>query len=225
MINTPIFQFRCRSKSCVLILTLLFWRPILSAQTNQKAEDVIDATIRYYQGFDDISANFTYRDQLKNSDVINHQMMGTIFMKDSLFVVSMDGLEMRSDGLDIYTITSENREVYRSSIRDSEQLPFHLLNLLSYLQTHFEARVDLDENDFNDQTHYITLTPHHQTESIDAIFLMIDRKTSELLTLRMAYSDHTISSISFDNHIYNRGLATDFFVFNPDDYPDYTIIE
>ncbi len=223
-LNHPTFQFRCGFKRCIWILILLFWRPILSAQTHQKADDIIGATIDYYHEFDDISVNFTYRDSSNNSDGINNPIMGSIFMKDSLFVVSIDGLEMRSDGLDLYTITSENREVYRSSIHDSEQLPFHLLTLLSYLQNNFKAHLDHPEHDLNDQ-HYIVLTPYDEIESIEAVFLMIDQNTHELFMLRMMYSDNTSSSIAFDNYVYNRGLSTDFFVFNPDDYPNYILIE
>lgn len=209
----------------MMLLMMILSHSKSCAQKDQRADYLMVSLINYYRGFDDISVNFTYREKLGNSALINSEIMGSLFMKDSLFVVSIPGLEMRSNGMDIYTITSENQEVYRSSISESEQIPFHLLNLLSYLQNHFEARSDITENRLDRKIVYIKLTPLHPIDSMETVLLGIDDTTNELSSLIIENSDNIDISMSFDEHAYNQGLDADFFVFNLDDYPDYTIIE
>ncbi len=195
------------------------------AQKEQRANDLLTSLIQYYKDFDDITVHFTYQEKLKNSVSTNSEITGSLTMKDSLFIVTIPGLEMRSDGIHVYTITPEIQEVYRSPISESEQIPFHLLNLLSYLQSHFETQSDITEHRLNRKINYIKLTPLDTLDSIESILLGMDPITNELLTLVIESTDNIKTSMFFNHYVYNQGLSSDFFAFNPNKFSDYTIIE
>ena len=198
---------------------------ILSGQQENKATQIVVSLIEHYDSFDNISAKFTYQERMKYSAESTNEILGFITMQKNLYVVSIPNLELRFDGKYLYTISSENKEVFRSENTGEEYIPFHLFNLLSYLQENYVASMDIIQNFQDQRLQFINLEPTATAGNIESVLLGINTDSDELVSITMESTAQQLTQITFSDYTYNRGLTSDFFAFQRENYPGYIIIE
>lgn len=208
-----------------LFLSILFFgfTLSLSAQNDQKANEMIEAILEKVKSYDNISIEFNY--VLENlSENIKQETRGDVTIKDDLYVLNLMGTTRIFDGEKIYTIIPEDEEVIISNYDDQDENEITPSKMLTFFEEGYTYEMDIVQNYKGRKIQFLKLTPNGNTnEEISEVLLGVDQQTLHIHTLIQVQDNGTRTQIQVKSFKKNQPLSQSHFKFNEDKYSSYYI--
>ncbi|MEO9893966.1 outer membrane lipoprotein carrier protein LolA [Aurantibacter sp.] len=199
-----------------LFLILVTITTVASAQSADKAKNLLDEVYNKVKSYDNIAVDFKY--SLHNAEAdINQETRGDVTMKGDKYIANFFGATQMYDGKKVYTITPENEEV---SIEDKSDDPnaFSPSELLTFYKQGQTYSWDIEQNVQGRKIQFVKLTPIDTDSEIASQLLGIDIETKHIHKLIMTGKNGTKTTIIVNSFKTNLPLSETLFTFDEGKY-------
>jgi len=205
----------------IIIIGLLF-EGLLHAQSDKKAEQLLENVINKTASYDNLKAELSYTMVNREMD-INEKKSGVIYVKGDSYRIEMEGQIIISDGATVWTFIVDSDEVMVSDVDEGDE-SISPNKILTTYNANYKAKFDSDNKYKNSDLKMINLKPN-EGKQFEKLSLLVNEKSLNL----ESFSVYDKSGNVFTYHIINLQpnieLPENTFIFNPDDYPDVDIID
>ena len=116
---------------------------ILTAQSDKKAEELLEKVINKMAAYENFKAELSYTMVNKEMD-IDEKKTGVIFVKDDSYRIEMEGQVIISDGTTIWTYIQDSEEVMISDV-EAEEESISPSKILTTYNEDYKAKFDVDK--------------------------------------------------------------------------------
>ena len=210
----------------LLLITLIFFLSTPSwSQTSLEAKDLLGKASKKLDSYNSFELEFSY--VLNNRiEQINQESKGKVTVSGDRYKLNfLDAIQL-FDGKTIYTIVPENEEITLiKPTDDDEDFIFNPTNLLSFYKEGYDYHWDISQKIKGKNIQFIKLMPTVDDSNIKSILVGIDIFENHIYRLIEVGLNGTITTLTINSMEINKKLSSDFFVFDPSDYPNYYINE
>ena len=208
----------------LLLVTLIFFLSTHSwSQTSLEAKDLLEKASGKLDSYISFELEFSY--VLNNRiEQINEESKGKVTVSGDRYKLNfLDAIQL-FDGKTIYTIVPENEEITLiKPTDDDEDFIFNPANLLSFYKEGYDYHWDISQKIKGKNIQFIKLMPTVDDSDIKSILVGIDTYENHIYRLIEVGLNGTITTLTINSMEINEKLSSDFFVFDPSDYPNYYI--
>ena len=208
-----------------LIILIFFHSISLWSQTSLEAKDLLEKASKKLDSYISFELEFSY--VLSNRiEQINQESKGKVTVSGDRYKLNfLDAIQL-FDGKTIYTIVPENEEITLiKPTDDDEDFIFNPTNLLSFYKEGYDYHWDISQKIKGKNIQFIKLMPTADDSDIKSILIGIDTYENHIYRLIEVGLNGTITTLTINSMEINKKLSSDFFVFDPSDYPNYYINE
>ena len=209
-----------------LLITLIFFLSTLSwSQTSIEAKNLLEKASKKLDSYISFELEFSY--VLNNRiEQINQESKGKVTVAGDKYKLNfLDAIQL-FDGKTIYIIVPENEEITLIKPADEEEdFMFDPTNLLSFYKKGYDYRWDISQKIKGKNIQFIKLIPRVDDSDIKSILVGIDTYENHIYRLIEVGLNGTVTTLTINSIEINKKLSSDFFVFDPSDYPNYYINE
>ena len=210
----------------LLLITLIFFLSIPSwSQSSIEAKNLLEKDSNKLDTY--ISFEFEFSYVLNNrTELINEESKGKVTVSGDRYKLNfLDAIQL-FDGETIYTIVPENEEITLIKPKDDdEDIMFNPTNLISFYKKGYDYHWDISQKIKGKNIQFIKLIPTVDDSDIKSILVGIDTYENHIYRLIEVGLNGTITTLTINSMEINKKLSSDFFVFDPSDYPNYYINE
>ena len=210
----------------LLLITLIFFLSIPSwSQSSIEAKNLLEKASKKLDSY--ISFEFEFSYVLNNrTELINEESKGKVTVSGDRYKLNfLDAIHL-FDGEPIYTIVPENEEITLIKPTDDEgDIMFNPTNLISFYKKGYDYRWDISQKIKGKNIQFIKLIPTDDDSDIKSILVGIDTYENHIYRLIEVGLNGTVTTLTINSMEINKKLSSDFFVFDPSDYPNYYINE
>jgi outer membrane lipoprotein-sorting protein len=195
---------------------------ILNAQSDKKAEELLEKVVNKTASYENLKAELAYT-------MVNHEMdidekkSGIIYLKGDSYRIEMEGQIIISDGATIWTFIIDADEVMVSDVDESDE-SISPNKILTTYNEDYKAKFDSDNKYKNSDLKLINLKPNEGNQ-FERMSLLVNENNLSIEN----FSVYDMSGNVFTYHIINLQPNIDLpdttFTFNPEDYPDVDVID
>lgn len=208
------------------LITLIFFLSIHSwSQSSIEAKNLLEKASKKLDSY--ISFEFEFSYVLNNrAELINEESKGKVTVSGDRYKLNfLDAIQL-FDGETIYTIVPENEEITLIKPTDDEEdIMFNPTNLMSFYKKGYDYHWDISQKIKEKNIQFIKLVPTVDDSDIKSILVGIDTYENHIYRLIEVGLNGTITTLTINSIEINKKLSSDFFVFDPSDYPNYYINE
>jgi outer membrane lipoprotein-sorting protein len=208
------------------LITLIFFLSIHSwSQSSIEAKNLLEKASKKLDSY--ISFEFEFSYVLNNrAELINEESKGKVTVSGDRYKLNfLDAIQL-FDGETIYTIVPENEEITLIKPTDDEEdIMFNPTNLMSFYKKGYDYHWDISQKIKEKNIQFIKLVPTVDDSDIKSILVGIDTYENHIYRLIEVGLNGTITTLTINSMEINKKLSSDFFVFDPSDYPNYYINE
>jgi len=193
--------------SWVMILALA-----LTAQTDKKAESILNGVSATTKSYKTIRIEFTYK--MENvSQKINDSYKGVLVSKGNKYKLTVSGQDVICDGKTVWTFLKDANEVQINNLSDSEE-SINPTNLLSTYTKNFKSKLIKE----TPQQQIIELTPIEK-KNFNKVKVTIDRAKKMINTLAIYDKNGSVYSYIVNKMDVNQNFYDSMFTFKSADHP------
>lgn len=191
----------------VILLTLA-----LTAQTDKKAESILNGVAATTKSYKTVRIEFTYK--MENvAQKINDSYKGVLVSKGDKYKLTVSGQDVISDGKTVWTFLKDANEVQINNVSDSEE-SINPTNLLTSYTKNFKAKLIKE----TPQQQIIELTPI-QKKNFSKVKVTIDRPKKMINTLAIYDKNGSVYSYIINKMDVNQNFYDSMFTFRTADHP------
>lgn len=193
--------------SWVMILALA-----LTAQTDKKAESILNGISATTKSYKTIRIEFTYK--MENaSQKINDSYKGVLVSKGNKYKLTVSGQDVICDGKTVWTFLKDANEVQINNLSDSEE-SINPTNLLTTYTKNFKSKLIKE----TPQQQIIELTPIEK-KNFNKVKVTIDRAKKMINTLAIYDKNGSVYSYIVNKMDVNQNFYDSMFTFKSADHP------
>lgn len=195
---------------------------ILTAQSDKKAEELLEKVINKMAAYENFKAELSYTMVNKEMD-IDEKKTGVIFVKDDSYRIEMEGQVIISDGTTIWTYIHDSEEVMVSDV-EAEEESISPSKILTTYNEDYKAKFDQDKKLKNVDLKCIALKPI-EGKQFDNMSVQVNEKKLTLESFSVNDKNGNVFTYFIINLEPNLELPDDTFTFDPAKYPDVDVID
>lgn len=203
-------------KKIYFLLFSLFSFALVSAQSSQKAEALLDEVYNKVQSYDNIKVEFKYELDNKEAD-IHQETRGDVTLQGDKYLFNYLGSKQLYDGKKVYTVVPENEEVTIEDKTEDENAVTPSDMLTFYREGH-TYQWDILQNVQGRKIQYVKLTPIDSNSDIASILLGVDAETKHIYKLIQTGKNGTKTTITVNSFETNLPLSKTLFTFDEAKY-------
>ena len=203
----------------ILLLTLSF---PLWAQTSIEAQNLLEQASKQMESYDSIKFKFSY--VLNNRvEQINQESKGAVTVAGDKYRLNfLDAIQL-FDGEKRYTIVPENEEVTITQPDEEDDFGINPKELLRFYKKGYDYRWDIAQNVKGKNIQFVKLIPTEDDGEIKSLLVGINTALNHIYKLIEVGTNGTVTTLTINSMVVNDSLASDLFVFNASEYPNYYI--
>jgi outer membrane lipoprotein-sorting protein len=208
-------------KYILMVFTLIF-STILSAQSDKKAEELLQKVIDKTASYENFKAELSYTMVNKEMD-IDEKKTGLIYVKGDNYRIEMEGQVIISNTETVWTYLEDSEEVMVSNVEDSDESVSPTKILTTYNKD-YKARFDPDKKYKNANLKVIDLKPN-EGKQFEHMSVLVNEKNLSLESFSVYDKNGNVFTYQIINLTPNLELPEDTFVFDTAKYPDVEVID
>lgn len=195
---------------------------IVTAQSDPKAEKMVNEVLRNVKNYENISVEFTY--SLENvAENIKEQTRGEVIIKGDKYRLNLMGNTQIFDGTQLYTIIPEDEEINISTVDANDDKTITPSKMLTFFEDGYIYKWDIEQNAGGRTIQFIKLIPIDSNAEYESVFLGIDNYTKNISKLIYSMENGTRTEIIISSFKPDQPLSENIFKFDKSKYPDYYI--
>jgi len=206
----------------ILIVIALLSSGIIFAQTNKKADQLLEEVVDKTASYENMKVEISYT--MVNIEMdINEKKEGLIFISGDSYRIEMEGQIIMSDGKTIWTYLVDSEEVMVSDVEDDDE-SISPTKILTTYNSNYKAKFDPDKKYKNADLKAINLRPN-DGKQFEMMSILVNQKKLSLESFSIYDKNGNVFTYHIISLIPNLDLPKNTFSFNPEDYPDVEVID
>lgn len=200
--------------SCLLILFTF----TLTAQSDPKAQKILDEVSTKTKSYNSIRIEFTYKME-NTAQKISDSYKGVLISKGNKYKLTVSGQDVISDGKTVWTYLKDANEVQVNSV-DEEEGSITPTNLLNTYSKNYKAKFVKE----TPEQQIIELTPV-QKKNFNKVKVIVNKGKKMIETLSIFDKNGSIYSYIVNKMDVNQNFYDNLFTFKPADHPGVEVID
>ena len=206
----------------LIVVALLVFASIGFAQSDAKAEALLNEVSTKIKAYKNISLDFKY--ELNNvGENINQETRGDVVIDGEKYKLNILGVTRIFDGKTLYTINPEDEEVTISSDNTEDESTITPSKMLSFYEDGYSFKMDIIQNVKGRKIQYVKLNPIDTNSEIKYILLGIDATTKHIYNLIEVGSNGTKTTLTVNSFKTDEPISKTLFTFDESKYSGYFI--
>lgn len=199
------------------------------AQTNPtkndpEAKKILDAVSAKFKTYASPQASFTYKVENTAGKALSTKK-GTVVMKGSKFRVSMDGMEIFSDGKTIWNYDKSANEVTVNNVNEGGTAMTPQKIFTNFYDKDFYYKLNGVKTEGGKTLSEIELTPMDKTRPYHKVYVLVDKATNTIYSAKFLEKSGGRYSYTVNSLKATSTAADAEFIFNKSKYPGVEVVD
>lgn len=204
----------------MICLTLVGFKSM--AQSDPKAENLINEVLTKVKAYENIQIEFSY--VLENTqENIKQETRGSLNLKGEKYLLNLMGTTQLFDGQKIYTIIPEDEEITISSYQPENDNQLTPSKMLTFFEDGYIYKNNKLQTKDGRKIQLVKLIAKDSNADMQEALVGIDQMTKHIYNLIQTQDNGTRIEIRVTKFKPNQPLSNNMFVFDESRYPDYYI--
>jgi outer membrane lipoprotein-sorting protein len=190
----------------------------LVAQSDKKAQSILDEVSAKTKAYKSIRIEFTYKME-NTAQKINDSYKGVLISKAEKYKLTVSGQDVISDGKTVWTYLKDANEVQVNTVGENEE-SITPTNILSNYNKNFKAKLIKE----TPQQQIVELTPI-QKKNFNKVRVTIDRAKKMVDTLAIYDKNGSVYSYIVNKMDVNQNFYDSMFAFKAAEHPGVEVID
>ncbi|HLO92595.1 MAG TPA: outer membrane lipoprotein carrier protein LolA [Lentimicrobium sp.] len=205
-------------KRLILLCWALIFTLSLSAQTDKKAQTILNEVSATTKSYKTVRIEFTYKME-NTAQKISDNYKGVLISKGDKYKLTVSGQDVMSDGKTVWTYLKDANEVQVNSIGEDED-SFTPTKLLSSYTENYKAKLIKE----TPQEQIIELTPIEK-KNFNKVRVTVDKAKKMLNSLVIYDKNGSVYSYIINKMDVNQNFYDSMFTFKAADHPGVEVID
>lgn len=205
-------------KKLILTIWVLMLTLSLVAQSDKKAQSILDEVSAKTKAYKSIRIEFTYKME-NTAQKINDSYKGVLISKAEKYKLTVSGQDVISDGKTVWTYLKDANEVQVNTVGENEE-SITPTNILSNYNKNFKAKLIKE----TPQQQIVELTPV-QKKNFNKVRVTIDRAKKMVDTLAIYDKNGSVYSYIVNKMDVNQNFYDSMFAFKAAEHPGVEVID
>jgi outer membrane lipoprotein carrier protein len=193
-------------------------------QNDPAAKRVLDAVSAKFKTFKAPQAAFVYQVENAQGKVLSSKK-GSVTMKGNRYRVSMDGLEIFSDGRTTWNYDKSANEVTVDNVNTAASAMTPQKLFTNFYDRDFYYKLNGDKKVGARTLQEIELTPTDKTRPYHKIYVMVDKATNTIYSARFLEKSGSRYTYTINTMKQDAPVADAYFTFDKAKYPGVEIVD
>lgn len=193
-------------------------------QSDPEAKRILDAVSARFKTFTVPQATFTYQVENAQGKPLSTKK-GSVIMKGNKFKVSMDGMEIFSDGRTIWNYDKSANEVTVNNLNESGSAMTPQKMFTNFYDKDFFYKLNGTKKVGAKTVQEIELTPADKTRPYHKVYVMVDKATNTIQSAKFLEKSGGRYSYIINSIKPKATVADTEFVFNKAKYPGVEVVD
>lgn len=218
-------------KRIFTLLTFASFTLLASAQkstnptkSDPEAKSLLDAVSAKFKTYASPQASFTYKVESTQGKALSTKK-GTVTMKGNKFRVSMDGMEIFSDGKTVWNYDKSANEVTVNNLNEggSGMTPQKIFT--NFYDKDFFYKMNGTKKEAGKTLSEVELTPTDKTRPYHKVYVLVDKATNSIYSAKFLEKSGGRYSYTVNNLKSTSSIPDADFVFNKAKYPGVEVVD
>lgn len=205
-------------KRIILSGLILLVAITLNAQTDKKAQTILNEVTATTKSYKTVRIEFTYKME-NTAQKINDSYKGVLVSKGDKYKLSVSGQDVISDGKTVWTYLKDANEVQVNTVGEDDD-SFTPTKLLSSYTENYKSKLIKE----TPAEQIIELTPV-QKKNFNKVKVTVDRAKKMVSSLAIYDKNGSVYSYIVNKMDVNQNFYDTMFTFKPADHPGVEVID
>jgi chaperone LolA len=192
-------------------------------QNDPDAKAILDAVSAKFRTYKTPQANFTYQIENAQGKALSKKT-GTVTMKGNKYKVTMNGLEIYSDGQTSWNYDKSTNEVTVSGVDASGAMTPQKL-FTNFYDKDFYYKLNGEQKTAGKTVQEIEMTPTDKTRPFHKVYLLVDKASKNIYSARFLEKSGNRYSYTVNSMKPNVAVSDADFTFNKSKYPGVEVVD
>lgn len=188
------------------------------------AKKILDAVSRKFRTYKSPQASFSYKVENAQGKALSTKK-GTVIMKGNKFRVTMDGLEIYSDGKTTWSYDRSANEVTVNTVDASGTAMTPQKLLTDFYDKDFYYKYNGEKKEGGKNVQEIELTPTDKNKSFHKVYLLVNKATSSIYSARFLEKTGSRYVYTITNLNGNARVKDSDFTFDKSKHPGVEVVD
>jgi outer membrane lipoprotein-sorting protein len=193
-------------------------------QNDPAAKKVLDAVSEKFRTFKAPQATFTYSVENAQGKVLSSKK-GTVTMKGNRYRVTMDGMEIFSDGKTTWNYDKSANEVTVDNVNTAASAMTPQKMFTNFYDKDFFYKLNGDKKVAGKTLQEIELTPTDKTRPYHKVYVLIDKSTNTIYNAKFLEKSGGRYSYTVTALKPSATVADTYFIFDKSKYPGVEVVD
>ena len=214
------------------LFTLLMLASVVTVNAQDKnptandpaAKKVLDAVSSKFKTYKSAQASFTYQVENAQGKALSTKK-GTVVMKGNKYKVTMDGMEIYSDGRTTWNYDKSANEVTVNSVDASGTAMTPQKLLTDFYDKDFYYKYNGEKKSGGATVQEIELTPTDKNKSFHKVYLLVNKATSTISSAKFLEKTGSRYTYSINSLKPNASAKDSDFTFDKSKHPGVEVVD
>ncbi|GAA4753657.1 LolA family protein [Flavisolibacter ginsenosidimutans] len=216
-------------KRTLTLLSFVSMSFAVLAQTNPtksdpEAKKILDAVSAKFKTYSSPQASFTYKVENAGGKALSTKR-GTVTMKGNKFRVSMDGMEIFSDGKTIWNYDKSANEVTVNNMNEGGSAMTPQKMFTNFYDKDFFYKLNGTKTEGGKTLSEIELTPMDKSRPYHKIYVLVDKGAHTIYNAQFLEKSGGRYSYTVNSLKPSTSMADADFIFNKSKYPGVEVVD
>lgn len=192
--------------------------------SDPEAKKILDAVSTRFKTFPSPQASFTYQVENAQGKALSTKK-GTVVMKGSKFKVSMDGMEIFSDGKTVWNYDKSANEVTVNNLNEGGSAMTPQKIFTNFYDRDFFYKLNGNKTTAGKTVQEIELTPTDKTRPYYKVYVWVDKASNNIYSARFLEKSGGRYSYTVNSLKPSSSVTDTEFVFNKSKYPGVEVVD
>jgi outer membrane lipoprotein-sorting protein len=193
-------------------------------QNDPAAKKVLDAVSEKFRTFKAPQATFTYSVENAQGKVLSSKK-GTVTMKGNRYRVTMDGMEIFSDGKTTWNYDKSANEVTVDNVNTAASAMTPQKMFTNFYDKDFFYKLNGDKKVAGKTLQEVELTPTDKTRPYHKVYVLIDKSTNTIYNAKFLEKSGGRYSYTVTALKPSATVADTYFIFDKSKYPGVEVVD
>lgn len=188
------------------------------------AKKLLDAVSAKFKTYASPQATFTYKVENAQGKALSTKK-GTVSMKGSKFRVSMDGMEIFSDGKTVWNYDKSANEVTVNNLNEAGTGMTPQKIFTNFYDKDFYYKLNGTKKEAGKTLSEVELTPTDKTRPYHKVYVLVDKATNSIYSAKFLEKSGGRYSYTINSMKGSSSIADAEFAFNKAKYPGVEVVD
>jgi len=208
----------------VLMLSIFFTTnaqaPKGMGTSDPQAKKILDAVSAKFKTFKSVQSNFSLKIENASNKVLGNKT-GTVYMKGTKYRIKVNGQDIFSDGVNVWTVDPGAKEITLTKLDPSNNTITPQKLFTDFYNKDFLYKLNAEVKGIQE----VELTPIDKSKLFHKVLVFINKATNSITSTKIFEKAGNRYTYTVSGMTTNGNIADAMFVFNQKNYPGMELVD